>query len=523
MAGKTKRMSQVKQILLLLKQERGNKEIARVLEISKNTVKSYRKKIEQSSMSIDELLELDDPVLEARMHAGNPAYLEDRFIYLEPKLDAYIKELKDRKSHVTKYILWEEYRQEQPDGYGYTQFCYHLSQHKKAGKPTMVLEHKPAEKLYVDFAGDTTSYIDPETGEVINCQVFVACLPYSDYSFVIAVRSQSIEDFLYALACCLKAFGGVPELLVSDNLKAAVIKANRYDPEVSQALDDFANHYGFAISPARVRKPQDKALVENQVKLIYSRIYARLRHRQFFSLSDLNEAFAEMNRLHTQTRQQRKPYTREEKFLAEERKALGPLPATDYEIKYYKCLTVEKNNHVLLTTDNHYYSVPYVHIGSKVKLIYTRSMVYIYAKGEQVAVHIRNYSSGKYSTIKDHLCSAHQHYMSRSPAYYMHIAEKRSLALSTLMSKMFESSQHPELLYRSCDGLLALQRNTETDIFEKTCLKALENQIYTYSFIKNAIKNRVIEDDFTETNKPLPVHDNIRGKAYYERQTTIHF
>src|SRR5574344_27639 len=160
MAGKTKRMSQVKQILLLLKQERGNKEIARVLEISKNTVKSYRKKIEQSSMSIDELLELDDPVLEARMHAGNPAYLEDRFIYLEPKLDAYIKELKDRKSHVTKYILWEEYRQEQPDGYGYTQFCYHLSQHKKAGKPTMVLEHKPAEKLYVDFAGDTTSYID---------------------------------------------------------------------------------------------------------------------------------------------------------------------------------------------------------------------------------------------------------------------------------------------------------------------------------------------------------------------------
>jgi transposase len=139
MAGKTKRMSQVKQILLLLKQERGNKEIARVLEISKNTVKSYRKKIEQSSMSIDELLELDDPVLEARMHAGNPAYLEDRFIYLEPKLDAYLKELKDRKSHVTKYILWEEYRQEQPDGYGYTQFCYHLSQHKKAGKPTMVL------------------------------------------------------------------------------------------------------------------------------------------------------------------------------------------------------------------------------------------------------------------------------------------------------------------------------------------------------------------------------------------------
>jgi transposase len=523
MAGKTKQMSQVKQLLLLLKQERGNKEIARMLEISKNTVKSYRNKVEQSSVSIDKLLDMDDPVLEVRFHAGNPAYLDDRFIHLKSKLDSYIKELADPKSHVTKHILWDEYRETYPDGYGYTQFCYHISQHKKAKKPSMVLDHQPADMLYVDFAGDKTSYIDRETGEIIECQVFVACLPYSDYSFVMVVRQQTIEDFIHALACCLKAIGGVPRLLVPDNLKAAIFKPDRYEPSLTQALDDFANHYGFAVCPARVRRPQDKALVENQVKLIYTRIYARLRHRQFFSIEELNEAFKEYNRLHTQTRQQRKPYTREEKFLAEEKPLLGSLPATEYEIKYYKSLTVEKNNHILLTTDNHYYSVPYVHIGSKVKVIYTRSMVYIYAKCEQVAVHVRDYRPGKYSTVSDHLCSAHQHYLSRSPDYYIRMAEKKSPVLSQLISKLFESSQHPELQYRSCEGLLALQRKTDTDIFDRTCQKALDHRIYSYSFVKNTIKNKATDEEFTDNGKSLPAHENIRGKDYYGRQTTINF
>jgi transposase len=523
MAGKTKQMSQVKQILLLLKQGRGNKEIARMLEISKNTVKSYRNKVEKSPVGIDTLLEMDDPVLEVRFHAGNPAYLDDRFIHLKTNLDTYLKELDNPKSHVTKHILWQEYREKHPDGYGYTQFCYHISQHKRARRPSMVLNHEPADMLYVDFAGDKLSYIDRETGEVIECQVFVACLPFSDYSFVMAVHHQSIEDFLHALACCLKAIEGVPRLLVPDNLKAAIFKPDRYEPSISQALDDFANHYGFAVCPARVRRPQDKALVENQVKLIYPRIYARLRHRQFFCIEELNEAIKEYNRLHTQTRQQRKPYTREEKFLAEEKPLLEPLPSAEYEIKYYKYLTVEKNNHILLTTDNHYYSVPYAHMGSKVKVIYTRSMVHIYANGKQVAVHVRDYRAGKYSTVGDHLCSAHQHYLNRSPEYYIRMAEKKSLVLSQLIGKLFESSQHPELQYRSCDGLLALQRKTDADIFDRTCQKALDHRIYSYSFVKNTIKNKATDEESTDNEKSLPAHENIRGKEYYERQTTINF
>jgi transposase len=260
MAGKTRPMSQIKQLLQLYKQGMKYNTIARTLGISRNTVKSYLHKLSLLRVDIDTLLKLDDPVLEARFHAGNPAYSDGRFDYFKSHLAYYESELK--RKHVTRRILWQEYRREQPQGYGYTQFCYHLSQQLIARKPTMVLNHNPGEKLFVDFAGDKISYIDSQTGEIIYCQVFVACMPYSDYSFAMAVRSQSIEDFLYALSCAFVYFGGVPPVLVPDNLKSAIVRANRYAPEVNRALENFANHYNFTVIPARVRKPQDKANVK---------------------------------------------------------------------------------------------------------------------------------------------------------------------------------------------------------------------------------------------------------------------
>ena len=138
----------------------------------------------------------------------------------------------------------------------HTQFCYHLNQQEVAARPSAVLHHDPADKLYIDFAGKTLSYIEKSTGEIIRCQVFVACLPYSDYWFAMAVRSQSVEDFIYAPTCCLNHLGGVPKALVPDNLKAAVIKADRYEPDINTALDDLANHYGITVVPARARKPK---------------------------------------------------------------------------------------------------------------------------------------------------------------------------------------------------------------------------------------------------------------------------
>lgn len=518
MAGKTKPMSKIKQLIQLHHQGKGIKFIARTLGISKNTVKAYLEKVATSKLDVKALMDLEDPILEGEFHAGNPAYKKDeRYEHFISKLDYFEKELGRRG--VTKMLLWEEYRREYPGGYGHSQFCFHLSQQLVARHPSMVLEHCAGDKLYIDFAGKPLSYVDPQTGEIIYCQVFVACLPYSDYSFAMAVRSQNVEDFIYALSCCLAELGGVPKVLVPDNLKAAIIKSGRYEPDINRVLDDFANHYKTAVVPARVRKPKDKALVENQVKLIYTRVYAKLRNLRFFDLSSLNDAIHEKIKEHNQTRMQQKPYCREERFLADERHLLSPLPEQCFELKYYKELKVAKNNHIYLSDDKHYYSVPYAYTGVQVKVIYTRSMVRVYAKGEQIAVHTRDFKPGGYSTDKNHLCSHHKHYLDRSPGYYIEKAKARSEPLHQLVQLIFAQKRHPEQLYRTCDGLLSLERKTDPDTFKKACQIAIENQNYSYMFLQNILKNHMAHQQETKPDQPLPGHTNIRGKEYYNQLT----
>jgi transposase len=520
MAGKLKRMSQIKQLLQLHEQGKSTKFIARSLGMSKNTVKVYLSKLALSTFDIQSLLKLDDPILEGKFHAGNPAYKDERFDHFKEKLDYFAKEL--RRDGVNKQVLWEEYRSEYPGGYGHSQFCYHLSQQMIARKPSMVLQHKAAEKLFIDFAGKKLAYIDSDTGEEVLCQVFVATLPYSDYSFAIVVRSQSVADFIYALGCCLEFYGGVPEVIVPDNLKAAIVKASPYEPDVNKAMEDFANHYKTTVIPARSYHPKDKGLVENQVKLTYTRIYAKLRNITFFDLPSLNKAVKGKTKEHNQTRMQQKPYCREEKFLADEKHLLHPLPEQPFDLKYYRELKVAKNNHIYLAQDKHYYSVPHTYIGVDVKVNYTRSMVHIYAKGQQIAVHVRDYKQGGYTTVKEHLCSAHQHYLDRSPDYYLNKSKLKSELLYELMGYVFAQNRHPEQLYRTCDGLLSLERKTEKKDFDKACMMAIEYQVYTYTFVQNILKNKMPYELETKQLPPLPTHENIRGKEYYT-QTRISF
>ena len=220
---------------------------------------------------------------------------------------------------------------------------------------------------------------------------------------------------------------------------------------------------------------------------------------------------------------QQKPYCRQQRFLADEKHLLKPLPDQPFELKYYRTLKVAKNNHIYLTKDKHYYSVPFAYIGIKVKVIFTRTMVYIYAHGKKVAVHFRDYSKGRYSTDKDHLCSAHNHYLDRSPDYYLRKAKAGSDELGKLIEMVFKQDRHPEQLYRTCDGLLSLQRKTKPATFKKACMIALTHKVCSYKFISNIISNKMTDLPEQEENKPaLPVHQNIRGKAYYS-QIPINF
>ena len=514
MAGKPIIMSQIKQLLRLHKLGRSKRQIARNVGMSKNTVKQYLYRVQSTGMDIASLLELDDPVLEAKLLAGTPSYKkDDRYDTLKDQLAYYACELS--RTGVTRLLLWEEYKSGKSQWYSYTQFCFHLNQYLSASKPAMVLHHLPGEKLYIDFAGKKLSYIDKATGEIIECQVFVACLPYSDYCFAMAVHSQTIADFIYALICCLKAIGGVTQTLVPDNLKSAVIKANNYEPNINRVFEDFANHYDTTVTPARAEKPKDKALVENQVQLIYSRVYARIRNLQFFDILSLNQAIADRVLEHNQTRMQQKPYCRQERFLADEKHTLKPLPEQDFEIKYYKTLKVAKNNHIYLSMDKHYYSVPYRFIGQQANVIFTQKLVQIYIKGEKVAAHLRSAKYG-YTTQKEHLCSQHQHYMDRSPDYYCMRAKNHSQEFYMLISQIFKQEKYPEQLYRTCDGLFSLQRKTQASDFNAACQIALKYQNYSYRFIVNILTNGMTQIPEILEDTPLPEHENTRGAGYYK-------
>ena len=514
MSGKSTAMSKIKQLVQLHESGMSNRRIAKTLGLYKGTVNDYVRKLKSDGMQAEALLALEDPVLEGRFMAGTAAYLDKRFEDFKERLPYFERELK--RKHVTRHLLWKEYLSAYPSGYRYTQFCYHLNQQLVARKPSAILLHAAGEKLYVDFAGDRLEYIDRETGEIIPVHVFVACLPYSDYSFVMAVEHQTTEDFLYALSCCLKALEGAPKILVPDNLKAAVIKADRYEPELNRVMEDFANHYGFVVIPARAGKPKDKASVENQVKIIYSRVYAKLRNERFYSLNDLNRALAEKTLEHNQTRMQQRDYSRQEKFLADEKQLLRALPETDFELKYYTRLRVGLNNYIYLGRDKHYYSVPYIHIGEEAQVIYTRTMVKIFCRSQQVAVHERQTGFG-YSTVTEHLCSAHRHYNERSPEYYLEMARKKSSLLTEVMECIFKDSKPPEVHYKTCDGLLSLARKTDPVLFEKACRIALDCQTTGYSFIKSLLTGKsILMEMETEEYKPLPKTEEGRGKHYYK-------
>lgn len=524
MAGKNKAMSQIKQVLRLHKDGETNRAIARKLNLYKGTVNKYVKLAEADPLSIDELLGMDDPVLEKHFYIGNPAYSDKRFDDLQERLPYIIKEL--GRKHVTRYILWQEYKSERPDGYEYTQFCYHIDQYVGARELSFVMSPSRGggEYLYVDFSGDTMSYTDLDTGEIVKCQIFEACLPASDFGFVMAVRSQQIDDFIYAIECCLREIGGVPKIIVTDNLKSAVIKSDRYQPELNRIMEDFCEHYGCVTIPARAAHPKDKSSVEGDVKISYNRVYAPLRNRQFFSIGELNDAIKAKMKLHNQTRMQRISFTREERFIALDKPNLKPLRAEPFEIKYRVRLLVGDNSHVYMGRDKVYYSVPYKLIGQRVDVIYTRTLVNIYSGGEKVATHRRRLDAATsyasiYMTEDCHMPSYYNDYARQSPQRFIERASYFSKNFAEVMRGVFarNPSAVPETFYKSCEGLIHLQKTSDAIVFEKACEIALKYDKCTYTFIKHLVESKCAGYPDEQEDVLFPeTHDNIRGREYYK-------
>jgi len=503
-------------------QGEGNRSIYRNTGFSRSTIIGYQKILLESGYSFEEALKLSDVALNELIHQSRmtPQLLtpSEKLAFLRGQLTTWCEQL--TQTGVTRLLLWEEYRKENPDGYGYTQFCHHLRQYKNVQKATMHFEHLQGEDVEVDYAGDLIHYIDPDTGEQIECQVLVCTLPYSGYTYVQAMHSQKQEDFIAGLNNALYFFGGVPRNIKMDNLRSGVKKANRYDPEFTDLISAFASHFGLNCTTARIRKPRDKASVENSVLITYRRIYAPLRNKDFFSLSELNAAMLEQLKLHHDIPFQKKPHTRNYLF-AQEKTQLRPLPDSPF-IKY--CVTkakVQRNYHVQLGQDRRFYSVPYQLLGKTLKIVYTQDTVEIYENLTRVAFHERVGRGYGYSTIDEHMPSNHTHYKELK-GWDADDFKRKSFLIGTdthkFMCQLLLSRDFVEQTYNACVGVLRLKDRFTAIRLENACSRALLSTNVSYKQLEKILLKKLDKAPLPQEQIQIniPIHNNLRGKQEYQ-------
>jgi len=512
-------MQKVRDIIRLKETtDMSERQIARALKVARTVVARYLQHYYATGLSLEEIKKIPDSqllqTLEKEKVMQNPKYEE--LVKLFPY---FVKEL--GKKGVTLNLLWKEYKKKRPEGYKYSQFCYHYQMWKNASEVTMHMVHKAGDKMFVDYTGEKLSVVDFTTGELRPVEVFVAILGFSQLTYVEASFSQKQDDWITSNDRALWYFNGVPRALVPDNLRSGVSHSNRYEPGINPTFDDFAEYYNTVIIPTRVREARDKALAENAVRLVYQRIYAPLRNRVFYSLEELNEAIWELLEEHNNTPFQRLDMSRREFFEEVERKALRPLPVERYASKQVKILTVQINYHVELREDRHYYSVPYYlrkrGEKTKVKVIYDDRTVAIYYDNIRVAQHKRDRVPNDYSTLPQHMPPNHRYVAEWSPERFVKWAKAVGDDVALVVEKVLESRKHPEQAFKVCMGLLNLPKEYGVERVNRACRKAHEFGTYSYKRIKNILERGLDEEQTLSEKEQMKmlVHENIRGSHYY--------
>ena len=512
-------MSRIKQVLRCYAAGKGTKTTADLLDISRNTVKKYINTFNQSGKTIEEVLAMDEPTLLAlfKVDPARNKTQSQRYDEAQSRMPQYARLL--RKKGMTKLKVFEQYKEEFPDGYSRSRFYRILQAYLIQSAPVAHLEHKAGDRMYVDFAGDRLHLVDRETGERVPVEVFVAILPCSQLTFVEAVMSQKKEDFIHACEDAFYFYGGTPQVIVPDNLKAAVSHPNKYEAELNEDFAAFAEHYGCTALPARVRRPRDKALVEGAVKLIYRTIYPLLEDKEFYDLDGLNAAIRVALEIHNNANLTGRNYSRREQYEEIERACMGPLNPIRFEIKKRVIATVQQNGYVRL--DKHYYSVPVKLIGKKVHLHYDSRAVYVYYKYECVAMHPLGARPFGYTTDPDHLPQSQQSYLEWDPNTLLEQGGAIGEPVKEYMQHVIEARHYPEQAYKSCKGILALGKRVGEERLVKACRLGLMLGNYSYHAIDQILTNRQedvimdLEEEVVDTTPTIPIHQNIRGKEYY--------
>ena len=488
---------------------RTNREIARAVQASPTTVADYLRRAQLAGLTWPLAAGLTERALEAALF---PPSASSRVKRPEPDWAAVHRQV--GRAGVTLDLLWQEYRAEHPAGYQYSTFCERYRAFAQALPVTLRQSHAPGERLFLDYSGQTVAVVDVDTGEERAAQIFVAVLGASNYTYVEATWTQGLADWLGAHVRCFDFLGGVPALLVPDNLKSGVSQPSFYEPDLNPSYQELAAHYGTAVLPARVRKPRDKAKVEAGVLLAQRWILARLRHQRFFSLAELNGAIRPLLEALNARPFKQLPGSRHSVFTERDRPALQPLPATRYEFAAWKVATVGIDYHVDVA--GHYYSVPYRYARQKVDVRFTATTVEIFQDRERLASHPRSLLKGRHTTLAAHLAPAHQQVAGWSAERFLAWAAQIGPHTAHAIAQVLHTRAHPQQGYRTALGILRLAKAYGAERLEAACQRASQLQAISYRSIASLLKHGLERPPQAPAPANLPPdHANVRGATYY--------
>lgn len=507
-------MRKIKEVLRLHSLGLSQRQIAASCAVGQATVSDYLKAAETAGLrwpdiaawSDDQVIQTVAPARERpdrRSQSPEPDYAEIRH------------ELQTNK-HVTVQLLWEEYREKNPDGYRYSRFCDLYRRWLRRQEVVLRQEHRAGEKLFVDYAGDTLAIHSAAGGDATAAALFVAVLGASNFTYAEATATQGLADWIGAHMRAFEFLGGVPEMIVPDNLKSGVTKACRYEPGVNRTYEEMAAHYGVAVVPARRAKPRDKAKVEAGVLVVQRWILAALRKRKFFGLGEMNQAIQKLLvRLNDRPFRKREG-SRRSLFESLDKPVLRALPAERYEYGDWETHRVNIDYHVEF--DNHWYSVPYHLTQQEMEVRATAATIEIFHRGVRVASHGRSYVPHAATTAIDHRPKAHQRYLEWTPSRLVDWAKTIGPATAELFDRIMASKRHPEQGYRSCLGILRLSKQYSNQRVEAAARRAITLQACSYHSIKSILQCRLDSQAIEPAAPPKPPldHPNIRGSEYFD-------
>lgn len=511
-------MRQLRQMLRLQHDGVSTHEIGRTLGVARSTIRDNLGRAAKAGLVWPLGPGLTDDILEQRLFS-KAGYIPGVRRRAEPDWAVLAREMK--RPGVNLMVLWEEYRDANPGGYGYSRFCELFREFEKRLSPVMRQHHAAGDKLFVDYSGKKVPIADATSGEVREAEIFVGVLGASNYTYAEATFTQSLPDWIGAHVRMFRFLGGVPRLLVPDNLKSGVQKASFYDPEINRSYGAMAAHYAVGILPARPRRPRDKAAVEAGVRFAQTYILGRLRNQTFFSLAEANAAIkGVLERMNTRV-MRKIGMSRRDLFESLDRPALMPLPDLDWDYAEWRLARVGLDYHV--EADGFYYSVPHALIRAEVDLRLSERTIEVFHRGQRVALHQRRYGGRRHGTDPEHMPSAHRRYAEWSPERFRKWAGKIGPNTEGLVVAVLAHRPHPEQGFRTCLGILRLFRGLDITRAESVSARALEIGALNYRSVSSIITNNLDKASAPQTQKSQDArtgmslfdHQNIRGPRYF--------